>query len=87
MLKEKTLEMFLVKVFTEGKKVVRQAFFSEERFILTFALFIFIHSTSFFPFKSPSILDISFCHSIHYSIKIFIKTGNIIYFPFFDKSY
>jgi len=26
-LKEKTLEMFLVKVFTEGKKVVSQAFF------------------------------------------------------------
>jgi len=38
--------MFLVKVFTEGKKVVGKAFFLKERFILTFAL-----CTLHFPFE------------------------------------
>jgi hypothetical protein len=28
------MEIFLVKVFTEGKKVVGKAFFSKERFVL-----------------------------------------------------
>jgi len=33
-LKRKTLELFLVKVFTEGKKVVGKAFLSKKRFVL-----------------------------------------------------
>jgi len=32
--------MFLVKVFTEGKKVVGKAFFPKERFVLSFYNFL-----------------------------------------------
>jgi len=38
-MKEKPMGMFLVKVFTEGKKVVSQAFFSAKRFDQTFQKF------------------------------------------------
>jgi len=34
--------MFLVKVFTEGKKVVGKAFFSKERFVLKEKSFIYL---------------------------------------------
>ena len=34
------MELFLVKVFTEGKKVVGKAFFSKERFVLDIRILI-----------------------------------------------
>jgi len=40
--KRKTMELFLVKVFTEGKKVVGKAFLSKKRFLVKILVILWL---------------------------------------------